>query len=120
MDGLQNMEMRPITEVSPGVRALFELFDRSSNAPKDVDRSVAKEMDPSALYYDAAGYDHHPFEACIRVTPLQAQHGFPGWQRFSMVKYFHNSATSGSLVDDLWRSEERRVGKECRSRWSVD
>src|SRR5690554_3393979 len=23
-------------------------------------------------------------------------------------------------VSDLWRSEERRVGKECRSRWSAD
>ena len=24
----------------------------------------------------------------------------------------------GSLLAILWRSEERRVGKECRSRWS--
>src|SRR5258708_19282848 len=25
---------------------------------------------------------------------------------------------AGKLVDDVRRSEERRVGKECRSRWS--
>src|SRR2546429_4864362 len=26
--------------------------------------------------------------------------------------------TSGIISPDKWRSEERRVGKECRSRWS--
>src|SRR5438552_13312111 len=30
------------------------------------------------------------------------------------------SATSPSLVDVRFRSEERRVGKECRSRWWPD
>jgi hypothetical protein len=105
MDGLQDMEMNPITEVSAGVRVLFGLFDRSSSALKDVERSVAKEADRNALYYDAAGFDHHPFEACIRVNPLPAQHGFPGWQRFSMVKYFHNPDTASHLVDDLWAYE---------------
>ena len=24
----------------------------------------------------------------------------------------------GKVYRDFWRSEERRVGKECRSRWS--
>src|SRR3712207_9266439 len=32
--------------------------------------------------------------------------------------YFRPSDRSGSFRDGLRRSEERRVGKECRSRWS--
>src|SRR2546428_4806546 len=31
---------------------------------------------------------------------------------------FHNWLPSLEICDDLARSEERRVGKECRSRWS--
>ena len=27
---------------------------------------------------------------------------------------------AGSDTSNAWRSEERRVGKECRSRWSPD
>ena len=33
------------------------------------------------------------------------------------LEYF-NTASSKLLLDILLRSEERRVGKECRSRWS--
>src|SRR2546426_7714020 len=29
-----------------------------------------------------------------------------------------NRRDAGKLLDQLYRSEERRVGKECRSRWS--
>ena len=25
---------------------------------------------------------------------------------------------AGQIQEEVWRSEERRVGKECRSRWS--
>ena len=32
--------------------------------------------------------------------------------------YLHTINTDGSLRDSWTRSEERRVGKECRSRWS--
>src|SRR3984957_2175071 len=28
------------------------------------------------------------------------------------------SAVNSTACDEIWRSEERRVGKECRSRWS--
>src|SRR3712207_9102600 len=34
------------------------------------------------------------------------------WQQWSNDKQFPN------LSNTWWRSEERRVGKECRSRWS--
>jgi hypothetical protein len=105
MDGFQSMILDPITDVHAAVKMLFELFDRSSSAGKGLERSVAKEMDHKALYYEVAGYDHHPFDACIRVHPLPTQLGFPGWQRFSMVKFFHDPTSSGPLVDDLWAYE---------------
>src|SRR2546427_4927726 len=34
----------------------------------------------------------------------------------SMMRYRPPNVTAG--LDRSWRSEERRVGKECRSRWS--
>ena len=36
----------------------------------------------------------------------------------STVGYKKEGSTSQSFNDVLTRSEERRVGKECRSRWS--
>ena len=29
-----------------------------------------------------------------------------------------DAARTAVIICDMWRSEERRVGKECRSRWS--
>ena len=35
-----------------------------------------------------------------------------------MVTPLCSQVTYEGLLDDIFRSEERRVGKECRSRWS--
>ena len=32
--------------------------------------------------------------------------------------YGRQLANGKNLLEQFWRSEERRVGKECRSRWS--
>ena len=32
----------------------------------------------------------------------------------------HGAVTEDDILMELTRSEERRVGKECRSRWSPD
>src|SRR5262245_63549303 len=36
----------------------------------------------------------------------------PGRQRYSLL-----TNEKGGILDDIMRSEERRVGKECRGRW---
>src|SRR3712207_9419724 len=37
----------------------------------------------------------------------------------SFIEPFQGAATGvGGILRDIFRSEERRVGKECRSRWS--
>jgi hypothetical protein len=105
MDGFQSIKLDPVTNVPGSVKMLFELFNRSSNATRGIEPSAVVEMDRNALYFEASGYDHHPFDACVRVHPLPAQQGFPGWQRFSMVKYFRDQMSSNPLVDDLWAYE---------------
>src|SRR5256885_2663353 len=37
---------------------------------------------------------------------------------YSGTEFLNNSRNSGSCRESKQRSEERRVGKECRSRWS--
>ena len=36
----------------------------------------------------------------------------------SAVIYGANASGKSNVLNAFWRSEERRVGKECRSRWS--
>src|ERR1035441_8811397 len=44
---------------------------------------------------------------------------FPAYKTFPALKLFWHDGVPGGLPDEFWpRSEERRVGKECRSRWS--
>ena len=51
-------------------------------------------------------YDKKPYEVLLTLNP------HPGFMdRVSIV-------TDDYEHDDFGRSEERRVGKECRSRWS--
>src|ERR1035437_7467618 len=38
--------------------------------------------------------------------------------KFPDVDQYHTHEWSYTFVTDMHRSEERRVGKECRSRWS--
>ena len=57
------------------------------------------------LYISAAEYDYHTL---LKVAEMAGLAGIIG---------FHE-AGDGYLVTFPQRSEERRVGKECRSRWS--
>src|SRR2546430_15331783 len=40
------------------------------------------------------------------------------WSHRTVVRNKSDHLLTGLLFDDAGRSEERRVGKECRSRWS--
>src|ERR1039457_6858855 len=56
-------------------------------------------------------------EAGMTVTDLSAYTGFPEMLD-GRVKTLHPKVHGGLLYLRGNRSEERRVGKECRSRWS--
>src|SRR5690348_18101005 len=64
------------------------------------------------FYYAAAEYELH--DAGIMVT---ASHNPSEYNGFKMV---HGDAMPIGKGSGMERSEERRVGKECRSRWAPD
>src|SRR5690242_21516858 len=53
----------------------------------------------------------------VRGDSMQDEHIVDG--DYVLVERI-NTAHNGDIVVALVRSEERRVGKECRSRWSTD
>ena len=46
------------------------------------------------------------------------QHQFAKWAQAQIVVYVGCGERGNEMTDVVLRSEERRVGKECRSRWS--
>src|SRR3712207_7833253 len=52
------------------------------------------------------------------LTNLKAAGIDPGAVDMVVISHFHGDHVNGLLGADGKRSEERRVGKECRSRWS--
>src|SRR2546430_5990395 len=68
--------------------------------------------DLSTKYVQAPSKDCHTSYACSGFTVLA--HGF----LVATVGSFLSQVQSRDKFGDLLRSEERRVGKECRSRWS--
>ena len=59
--------------------------------------------------------EDRPYERCIR-------HGVQSLSNRDLLAVILRTGAKGrnvlELAGDLLRSEERRVGKECRSRWS--
>src|SRR2546429_9407802 len=52
---------------------------------------------------------------------LRRQEEFQPWHVFFVISWSKTGSGGGaSRARDKIRSEERRVGKECRSRWSPD
>src|SRR5689334_24666726 len=54
------------------------------------------------------GYETH-----LPASPVARMSKF-----LAIVPAYNEAGAIAGTVDDLRRSEERRVGKECRSRWS--
>src|SRR6266705_1079774 len=53
------------------------------------------------------------------ALPISDRHVGPRKDSYRLAQYWLCSATrSGAMAREEDRSEERRVGKECRSRWS--
>ena len=57
-----------------------------------------------------------PFLDTIYIDKPIQQHSLI--QTISRVNRVYEGKEAGLVVDYIGRSEERRVGKECRSRWS--
>src|SRR5688500_915700 len=71
----------------------------------------------------SANYQSGDFQS-TNITPDLLARGYaPGVNKFTSFKDFYGEIGGPILKDRLWfyasRSEERRVGKECRSRWGA-
>ena len=62
------------------------------------------------LFYDTKSYDREFFE---KLLP-----SYPGIEVKFIEANIHEETAALAHGYDAIRSEERRVGKECRSRWS--
>ena len=58
------------------------------------------------------------FGTQIRKSPFFDATVNWGATGFSVYNHMYIPRDFGDPVQNFWRSEERRVGKECRSRWS--
>lgn len=97
----------------------FERILQSLRAPESTPRTRAQHRDHSssaardfrshAVRFEGDGTDvNEDFRIGGWLNPLPAQHGVPGWQRLTMMKYFVEEDANGQDVidiDALWAYE---------------
>jgi hypothetical protein len=81
-------------------------------------RKALDQAEMSTYGYEGIGYDEENFYATGRITPLPPQSGIPGFQRITMMKYFHDS-TGNVDWSALWAYEGVILpgGKIIVGRW---
>src|SRR3989454_2832363 len=90
---------------------------------KDADLSLVKGKKVTILGYGSQGHAHaqNLQESGVKVT-VGLRKGGASWDKAKKgglkVADVGEAIEGADIVMVLLRSEERRVGKECRSRWS--
>ena len=82
-----------------------------------------KEELPVPAFSSALNYFYSLVSAKLPANMIQAQRDYFGAHTFERTdelrgQFFHENWTGHGGDTKSGRSEERRVGKECRSRWS--
>src|SRR5437867_4827808 len=65
----------------------------------------------------ALRYTEETLAAAVTAIDLASNHGLSGSLARDLVSILVDNAEMEGRAPDLSRSEERRVGKECRGRW---
>jgi hypothetical protein len=116
--------MKPIeTETYKGITINIHSDDSPANPFEEWDCEP-----PLLTFYGGSGgslkaYQNAP-ETAYSILALLPESCFQRGKRVEFIKKFLNCSLREfaeerkSYGDDAYRSEERRVGKECRSRWS--
>src|SRR3712207_4526014 len=87
----------------------------SKNAAACKENMARKTARPPILS-DRAGHRSRPTASVTEMTTTKAEAKAAGTPPIAAA----NGLASERMVSPAVRSEERRVGKECRSRWSPD
>ena len=124
--------MQTITLIgeSPAFLATLEHVSRAAPVSRPVlvigERGTGKELIASRLHYLSARWEQPLIKVnCAALTEsiLESElfgheaGAFTGASR-QHLGHFERADGGTLILDELGRSEERRVGKECRSRWS--
>src|SRR3712207_9350211 len=79
-------------------------------------QNIAKNTARPPILSDRAGHRSRPTASVTEMTTTKAEAKAAGTPPIAAA----NGLASERMVSPAVRSEERRVGKECRSRWSPD
>src|SRR3712207_299477 len=122
---------RPTTKVSPGWVSRRELLRRTAAVGLSVPLATALAPWRGATAQDASPAAQPPSGEPITIGAAVSTTGSNGrtglYQQEAYLLWEEQKNAAGGLLgrpvrmiiyDDQSRSEERRVGKECRSRWS--
>src|SRR5437016_13431114 len=93
-------------------RTIFGAASLGSVTQDEADRTLEVLLRYGVNHIDvAASYG----DAELRIAPWLAQH-----RSLFYVATKTDARTAQEAKEELQRSEERRVGKECRTRWETD
>ncbi len=77
-----------------------------------------KELRVEKTIHDKIGNSHVKFRQLFHDIPVVTGQIFTHFDKNNKINTVNGSLVRDISVDYIPRSEERRVGKECRSRWS--
>src|SRR2546429_3395025 len=107
--------MRKLFVANAGCREFF--FFSSRRRHTRCSRDWSSDVCSSDLHFWRHWYPHLFFLFCFEEMGWLVHLVNPGWEDTKLLAFDHWLTGANP---SLWleRSEERRVGKECRSRWS--
>ena len=126
---LENLKLRGAKGTTGSQASFMELFDNDEEKVKQLDNFIAKEMNFKGVFAVTSQTYTRKIDSKILFllsNIAQSAHKFSNDLRLlqhlkEIEEPFGKSQIGSSAMPykrNLTRSEERRVGKECRSRWS--
>ncbi|KAI9814399.1 MAG: hypothetical protein M1827_003255 [Pycnora praestabilis] len=83
--GFQTMQLDFSTKAST---PWPDSFERHLHSIPTLTKIQGRSTTPSSLRFEASGYDRESFFGSGSIHELPPQHGIPGWQRLTLMKYF--------------------------------
>ena len=101
-----------LKKLAAGADVLVENYKPGTMAKLGLNYEILHEINPKLIYAASSGFGQYGPYSSKAAYDLIVQ-GLSGFMSITGFDAAHPTKT-----DSRSRSEERRVGKECRSRWS--